>query len=169
MRIIQTGDDRRLDWWGVCGSGEDWFWLLIYFQELRGCIVLGPTTCPSVEFLLHVPPFFALLRAQEADPYRLRHFWLPFGFGSWETPAENQKAGWAWGQITVLPASSLPPGVAVSVPLRPHIDGYPVWSPVNLSPSTLLHTRRVMPVPAVASSRVTAILYWFSWTSPTTV
>ena len=29
------------------------------------------------------------------------------------------------GQIRVLPASSLPPGVAVSVPLRPHLDGYP--------------------------------------------
>lgn len=58
------------------------------------------------------------------------------------------------GQIRVLPASSLPPGVAVSVPLRPHLDGYPVWIPVNLSLSTLLHTRQVMPVPAVASSMV---------------
>lgn len=53
--------------------------------------------------------------------------------------------------------SRLPPchqELAVSVHLRPHLDGYPVWIPVNLSLSTLLHTRQVMLVPAVATSRV---------------
>lgn len=154
MRIIWT--ELIIIWIGevsvkVARNDFDCWYISKSWQAVK-CWDLPPA--PPVEFLLHVPPFFALLRAQEADPYRLHHFWLPLGFGSWETPAENPKSGWAWGQSTVFPASSLPPGVAVSVHLRPHLDGYPVWIPVNLSLSTLLHTRRVMLVPAGASSRV---------------
>lgn len=123
-----------------------------WIKEMAGEVVLGPFIRPAAEFPLAYGPAGWFIQTASA----LASLWV------WPraASAEDQKAGWAWGQRIVLPASSLPPlPLWVDCDCLPAATALPyscaLWIPGNFAlPSLLPSHLGVMPAPIVASSRV---------------